>query len=108
MCFSILASPNSNTKHHSNSNLRDTVGVKDSDEKKILFSKLHIYLLVFSHTNSTRFLSSECFLGMSMSDKATFTEVVIQSSEHTIKPRTPATQSAATIPYHIQIIPRFL
>ncbi|MBW0548807.1 hypothetical protein O181_088522, partial [Austropuccinia psidii MF-1] len=30
-CFSTQASPKSNTKHCSNSNLRGTVGLKDSD-----------------------------------------------------------------------------
>ncbi|MBW0522871.1 hypothetical protein O181_062586 [Austropuccinia psidii MF-1] len=97
-CFATQASPKSNTKHCANSNLRGTVGLKDSDEKKLLFSKLHIYLLVRSHTGSTRFLPSESFLEMSISDKAPLTELVLQSSEHTIKPQTPATQNAANIP----------
>ncbi|MBW0517114.1 hypothetical protein O181_056829 [Austropuccinia psidii MF-1] len=96
--FSTQASPKSNTKHCSNSNLRGTVGLKDFDEKKLLFSKLHIYLLVRSHTGSTRFLPSEGFSEVSMSDKAPLTELVIQSSEHTIKPQTPAAQKAANIP----------
>ncbi|MBW0525138.1 hypothetical protein O181_064853, partial [Austropuccinia psidii MF-1] len=91
-------SPKSNRKHHSNSNLRGTVGLKDSDEKKFLFSKLHIYLLVCSHTGSTRFLTSESLLEMPMSDKAPFTKLVLQSSEHTIKPQTPVAQNAANIP----------
>ncbi|MBW0483070.1 hypothetical protein O181_022785 [Austropuccinia psidii MF-1] len=84
--FSTQASPKSNTKHHANPNLRGTVGLKDSDEKKLLFSKLHIYLLVCSHTGPTRFLPSESLLEMSMSDKSPVTELVRQSSEHTIKP----------------------
>ncbi|MBW0550021.1 hypothetical protein O181_089736 [Austropuccinia psidii MF-1] len=88
----------SNTKHHENSNIRGTVGLKYSDEKKVLFSKLHIYLLVRSHTGSTRFLSSESLLEMSMSDKAPLTELVLQSSEQTIKPQTPAAQKSANIP----------
>ncbi|MBW0478298.1 hypothetical protein O181_018013 [Austropuccinia psidii MF-1] len=95
--FSTKASPKSNTKHHANSNLRGTVGLKDSDEKKRLFSKLHIYLLVRSHTKSTRFLPSERLLEMSMGDKAPFTELVLQSSEHTIKPQ-PPTQNGTNIP----------
>ncbi|MBW0570704.1 hypothetical protein O181_110419 [Austropuccinia psidii MF-1] len=96
--FATQASPNSNTKHCANSNLRCTVGLKDSDEKKRLFSKLHIYLLVCSHTGSTGFLPSESFLEMSMSDTARLTELVLQSSEHTIKPPTPAAQKATNIP----------
>ncbi|MBW0478308.1 hypothetical protein O181_018023 [Austropuccinia psidii MF-1] len=88
-CFSTQESPKSNTKHCAYSNLRGTVELKESDEKKLLFSKLHIYLLVCSHTGSTRLLTSESLLEMSMSDKAPLTELVLQSSEHTIKPRTP-------------------
>ncbi|MBW0484383.1 hypothetical protein O181_024098 [Austropuccinia psidii MF-1] len=97
-CFATQESPNSNTKHCANLNLRGTVGLKDSDEKKLLFRKLHIYLLVHSHTGSARYLPSESFLEISMSDKAPLTELVLQSSEHTIKPRTPTTQKAANIP----------
>ncbi|MBW0591343.1 hypothetical protein O181_131058 [Austropuccinia psidii MF-1] len=96
-CFATQESPKSNTKHCANSNLRGTAGLKDSDEKKLLFSKLHIYLLVRSHTGSTRFLPSESFSEMSISDKAPLTELVLQSSEHTIKPQTPAAQNAANI-----------
>ncbi|MBW0495539.1 hypothetical protein O181_035254 [Austropuccinia psidii MF-1] len=96
--FATQTSPKSNTKHCANSKLRGTVGLKDSDEKKLLFSKLHIYLLVRSHTGSTRFLPSEHFSEMSMSDKAPLTELVLQSSEHTIKPRTPTAQKATNIP----------
>ncbi|MBW0555484.1 hypothetical protein O181_095199 [Austropuccinia psidii MF-1] len=96
--FSTQASPKSITKHCANSNLRGTVGLKDSDEKKLLFSKFHIYLLLRSHTGSTRFLPSERFLKMSISDKAPLTQIVLQSSEHTIKPQTPAAQNAANIP----------
>ncbi|MBW0572362.1 hypothetical protein O181_112077 [Austropuccinia psidii MF-1] len=77
--FATQESPKSNTKHRANSNLRGTVGLKESDEKKLLFSKLHIYLLVRSHTGSTRFLPSESFAEMSISDKAPLTE-------HDIKP----------------------
>ncbi|MBW0569793.1 hypothetical protein O181_109508 [Austropuccinia psidii MF-1] len=95
--FSTQASPKSNTKHFENSNLRGTVGLKDSDEKKLLFSKLHIYLLVHSHTGSTRFLPTGSLLEMSMGDKAPFTELVLPSSEHTIRPQTPAAQKAANI-----------
>ncbi|MBW0517281.1 hypothetical protein O181_056996 [Austropuccinia psidii MF-1] len=98
MHFSTKASPKSNTKHTSNSNLRGTVGVKDSDGKKLLFSKLHIYLLVCSHTGSPRFLPSESLFQISMSDKVPFTELILQSSEHTIKPQTPSAQNAANIP----------
>ncbi|MBW0572509.1 hypothetical protein O181_112224 [Austropuccinia psidii MF-1] len=97
-CFATQASQNFNTKNCANSNLRGTVGLKDSDEKKRLFSKLHIYLLVHSNTGSTRFLSSESFSEMSISDKVPLNEVFLQSSEHTIKPQTPATQNAANIP----------
>ncbi|MBW0505491.1 hypothetical protein O181_045206 [Austropuccinia psidii MF-1] len=96
--FATQASPKSNTKHRANSNLRGTVVLKDSDEKKPLFSKLHIYLLVHSRTSSTRFLPSESFFKMSISDKAPLTELVLQSSEHTIKPRTPTAQKAANVP----------
>ncbi|MBW0487846.1 hypothetical protein O181_027561 [Austropuccinia psidii MF-1] len=96
--FFTQASPKSNTKNHANSNLRGTVGLKDSDEKKLLFSKLHIYLLICSHTVSTRFLPSQSLLEISMSVKAPFTELVLQSSKHTIKPRTPAAQKVANIP----------
>ncbi|MBW0532469.1 hypothetical protein O181_072184 [Austropuccinia psidii MF-1] len=96
--FATQASPNSNTKNCANSNLRGTVGLKDSDEKKRLFIKLYIYLLVRSHTGSTRFLPSESFSEMSMSDKAPLTELFLQSSEHTIKPQTPGAQKAANIP----------
>ncbi|MBW0585042.1 hypothetical protein O181_124757 [Austropuccinia psidii MF-1] len=95
------ASPNSNTKHCANSNLRGTLGLKDSDEKKLLLGKLHIYLLVRIHTGSTRFLPSESLVEMSISDKAPFNELVLQSSKHTIKPQTPATQKAANIPDQI-------
>ncbi|MBW0520888.1 hypothetical protein O181_060603 [Austropuccinia psidii MF-1] len=96
--FATQASPKSNTKHHANSNLRGTVGLKESDEKKLLFIKLHIYLLVHSHIGSTRFLPSEGFWEMSMSDKAPLTELLLQTSEHTIKPQTPAEQNAANRP----------
>ncbi|MBW0566227.1 hypothetical protein O181_105942 [Austropuccinia psidii MF-1] len=96
--FSTQASPNSNTKNCANLNLRGTVGFKDSDEKKLFFSKLHIYLLVRSHTSSTRALPSESLLEMSMSDTAPLTELVLQPSEHTIKSRSPAAQKAANIP----------
>ncbi|MBW0573669.1 hypothetical protein O181_113384 [Austropuccinia psidii MF-1] len=96
--FSTQSSPNANTKYFANSNLRGTVGLKESDEKKLLFSKLHRYLLVCSHTSSTRFLPSESLLEMSMSDKAPFTNLVLQSSEHIIKPQTPTTQNSADIP----------
>ncbi|MBW0498033.1 hypothetical protein O181_037748 [Austropuccinia psidii MF-1] len=92
------ASPKSNTKHRANSNLRGTVGLKYSDEKKLLLSKLRIYLLVRSHTCSTKFLSSESLLEMSMSDKAPLAELVLQSSQHKIKPKTPSAQKAANIP----------
>ncbi|MBW0516687.1 hypothetical protein O181_056402 [Austropuccinia psidii MF-1] len=92
------ASPKSNTKHCANSNLRGTVGLKDSDEKKLLFSKLHIYFLVRNHTSSTKFLPSESLLEMSISDKVPLTELVLQSSEHNIKPQTPSAQKAANIP----------
>ncbi|MBW0468900.1 hypothetical protein O181_008615 [Austropuccinia psidii MF-1] len=95
--FSTQESPKSTTKQCSNSNLRGTVGLKDSDEKKPLFSKLNIYLSVCWHTSSTRSLPSESLLEMSMSDKAPLTELVLQSSEHTIKPRTPAAQKATNI-----------
>ncbi|MBW0556327.1 hypothetical protein O181_096042 [Austropuccinia psidii MF-1] len=97
MRFSSQASPNSNTKHHANSNLRGTVGLKYSDEKKLLFNKIHIYLLVQSHTGSTRFLPTESILEISMSDKAPFTKLVLQSSENTIKPQTPAAPNATNI-----------
>ncbi|MBW0543568.1 hypothetical protein O181_083283 [Austropuccinia psidii MF-1] len=96
--FSTQESQKANNKNHANSNLRGTVGLKDSDENKLFFSKLHIYLLVCSHTGSTRVLPSESLLEMSMSDESPFTELVLQSSEHTIKPQTPATQNAANIP----------
>ncbi|MBW0559762.1 hypothetical protein O181_099477 [Austropuccinia psidii MF-1] len=96
--FATWASPKSNTNHLANSNLRGTVGLKDSDEKKLLFSKLHIYLLVCSHTGSTRFLPSEGFLEILMSDKSPSTELVLPSSEHTIKPQNPAAQKASNIP----------
>ncbi|MBW0570062.1 hypothetical protein O181_109777 [Austropuccinia psidii MF-1] len=96
--FASQAPQKSNTKHCANSNLIGTVVLKDSDEKKLLFSKLHLYLSVRSHTRSARYLPSESFLEMSMSDKAPLTELVLQSSEHTIKPQTPATQKAANIP----------
>ncbi|MBW0548420.1 hypothetical protein O181_088135 [Austropuccinia psidii MF-1] len=98
MRFATQASPKSNTKHNANSNLRGTVGLKDSDENKPLFSELHIYLLVHSHTGSTTFLTCESFLEMSISDETPLTELVVQSSEHTIKPQTPAAQNAANIP----------
>ncbi|MBW0523167.1 hypothetical protein O181_062882 [Austropuccinia psidii MF-1] len=94
----LVESPKSNTKHHANSNLRGKVLVKDSDEKKLLFSKLHIYFLVRSHTGSARFLPSQSLLEMSMSDKAPFTDLVLQSSEHMIKPQTPASRNEANIP----------
>ncbi|MBW0492492.1 hypothetical protein O181_032207 [Austropuccinia psidii MF-1] len=96
--FSTQASLKSNTKRCANSNLRGTVRLKDSDEKKLLFSKLPIYLLVNSHTGSTRFLPSESILEISMSNKAPFTQLVLQSSEHNIKPQTPTAQKAANIP----------
>ncbi|MBW0545186.1 hypothetical protein O181_084901 [Austropuccinia psidii MF-1] len=84
--FATQESPKSNTKHSANSNLRGTVALKDSDAKKCLFSKLHIYLLVHSHTGSTRFLPSKGFSEMSIGDKSPLTELVLQSSENTIKP----------------------
>ncbi|MBW0549800.1 hypothetical protein O181_089515 [Austropuccinia psidii MF-1] len=96
--FPTQALPKSNTKHHANSNLRGTVGLEDSNEKKPLSSKLHKYSLVRSHTGSTRSLLSESFLEMSVSEKAPLTELFLQVSEHTIKPQTPATQKAANIP----------
>ncbi|MBW0591679.1 hypothetical protein O181_131394 [Austropuccinia psidii MF-1] len=96
--FATQASPKSNTKHSANSNLRGTVGLKYSDEKKRLFSKLHIYLLIRSHTGSTRILPSESFSEMSISGKAPLTELVLQSSEHNIKPQIPAAQNATNIP----------
>ncbi|MBW0538387.1 hypothetical protein O181_078102 [Austropuccinia psidii MF-1] len=90
--FSTQASPNSNTKHCANANLRGTVELKDSDENKLLFNELHIYLLVLSHTGSTSFLPPESILEISMSDEVPFTKLVLQSSEHTIKPQTPRTE----------------
>ncbi|MBW0545451.1 hypothetical protein O181_085166 [Austropuccinia psidii MF-1] len=96
--FVTQASPKSNNKPCSNPNLRGSVRLKDSDEKRLSFSKLHIYLLVRSHTGSNRFLPSERFSEMSISDKAPLTEIVLQSSEHTSKPQIPATQNASNIP----------
>ncbi|MBW0545402.1 hypothetical protein O181_085117 [Austropuccinia psidii MF-1] len=97
-CFPNQESPKSNNTHHENSNLGGTVGLKGPDEKKLFFSKLHIYFLVCSYTGSTRFLPSGSFLEISISDKAPLTELVLQSSEHTIKPRTSAAQNATNIP----------
>ncbi|MBW0476611.1 hypothetical protein O181_016326 [Austropuccinia psidii MF-1] len=97
LLFSTQASPKSNTKQHANSNLGGIVGLKYSDEKKLLCSEFHIYFLEHGHTGSARFLPTESLLEMSISDKAPFTKLVLQSSEHTIKPQTPA----ANIPYQI-------
>ncbi|MBW0461609.1 hypothetical protein O181_001324 [Austropuccinia psidii MF-1] len=96
--FCTQESPKSNTKNHANSNLAGKLGLKDIDENQLLLNKVHIYLLVFSHTSSTSLLPSESLLEDSMSYKVPLTELVFHSSEHTIKSQTPAAQNAANIP----------